>query len=477
VTGPSRITPSRRAPAAVGLALSAVAVLAAACGGGGGGGSSEDPTEALTGGDTTVFAVGDDAFGFPLANLSSERSDLFFVGNSFFRANWVTAPASTEGRDGLGPLFNAIGCSACHLRDGRGRPPVLPDEKPFALLLKVFTSGQDAFGRPNPDPAYGEQVQNFSVLGVPAEADVVVSYEEEPGTYVDGTPYSLRRPTYGLSALAYGPLAPDARLAPRVAPAVFGLGLLAAVPEEDVLDRADPDDDDDDGVSGRANLAWDLRALEPRLGRFGWKATETTLEQQAAAAFRNDVGLTSELFPTESCTGSQGECASAPSGGDPEVEPIVMETLVFYMHALAPPGRRAHDDPVVRRGRTVFHQVGCAKCHVPTLETGDLPDFPELSGQRIHPFTDLLLHDMGPGLADDRPEFLATGSEWRTPPLWGLGLVPTVNGHLFLLHDGRARGFEEAILWHGGEGAAAREAFRALPADDREALVRFLEDL
>jgi CxxC motif-containing protein (DUF1111 family) len=468
----------RRAEGAWGaLVASALALVATACGGSGGGGAPEDPTEAFSGGDTTVFDVSDDAFGFPLANLSTARSDLFFVGNSFFRTNWVIAPSSTTGRDGLGPLFNAIGCSSCHLRDGRGRPPIAAGEKPASLLFKIFTSGVDAVGEPLPDPAYGDQVQNFAILGVAPEADVDIEYVEEAGAYADGTPFSLRRPTYTLSAPAYGLPAPDARLAPRVASVVFGLGLLALVPEADVLSRVDAADVDLDGVSGRANFAWDRRDLAHRLGRFGWKATEVTIEQQAAAAFLNDVGLTSELFPNQTCTGAQGDCAAAPDGGAPEVTPEVMAPLVFYMTTLAPPGRRDVADPTVRRGRDLFATIGCAKCHVPTLVTGTSADFPELSGQTIHPFTDLLLHDMGPDLADGRPSFDAAGSEWRTPPLWGIGLVQTVNGHTFFLHDGRARGLAEAILWHGGEGEASREAFRALPAADRAAVLRFLEDL
>jgi CxxC motif-containing protein (DUF1111 family) len=460
------------------FALAGIVGLAAACGGGGGGGGDTgDPTEAFSGGDTTVFDTSDDAFGFPLANLSSDRSDMFFVGNSFFRTNWVTAPSSTTGRDGLGPLFNAVGCSSCHLRDGRGRPPVDPGERPLSLLLKIFTDGVDGHGSPHPDPTYGDQIQTSAILGVSAEAEVEVSYEEVPGAYADGTPYSLRRPSYELTALAYGPVDPEAQLAPRVAPAVFGMGLLAAVPEGDLLQLADESDADGDGISGRPNVVWDRTALDFRLGRFGWKASHPTIAQQAAAAFLADVGLTSDLFPAETCTGAQGECSAAPNGGSPEVLPEVMDPLVFYMETLAPPGRRAHEDPEVRRGRDLFNSIGCASCHVTTLVTGDHPTVPELSGHVIHAYTDLLLHDLGPELADGRPDGVATGSEWRTPPLWGIGLVPTVSGHSLYLHDGRARGFAEAILWHGGEALASREAFRSLSAVNRQALLRFLGDL
>jgi len=472
---PAHAAAGRRRGAAAALAGVVLCVLGG-CGGGGGGGGDSDPDEALLGGTTTVFNASALAFGFPLANLSAERSDGFFVGNSFFRSNWVTAPSSTTGRNGLGPLFHAASCSACHPSDGRAAPPAAPELVSPGLLFRL-SLGPDVDGRPLPDPVYGPQLEPDAILGVPPEGRIEVTYVEEPGTYADGTPFSLRRPTLTPRDLAYGPLHADAQLAPRIGPSVFGLGLLAAVAEPTIVALADPADANGDGISGRVNRIVDGQGGPGRLGRFGWKASQATLHEQSAAAFFHDIGLTSEMFPNQGCSAPQIDCAAAPDGGSPEVGEDVLGPLVFYMHTLAPPGRRAPTEPQVVRGRVLFGSIGCAACHRPSLVTGELAGFPELSNQTIRPFTDLLLHDLGPGLADGVVDREASGSEWRTPPLWGLGLQAAVNGHTFLLHDGRARDAAEAILWHGGEALASREGFRNLTADDRAALLAFLGDL
>jgi CxxC motif-containing protein (DUF1111 family) len=243
-----------------------------------------------------------------------------------------------------------------------------------------------------------------------------------------------------------------------------------------VLARADPDDADHDGISGRANWVWDQAAGASALGRFGWKANQPPLRQQAAGAALGDIGLTSPLFPGQNCGAGQAACAAAPSGGEPELSERFLDRLELYTQALAVPAMRAPRDASVRRGWELFNRAGCAACHTPTLTTGP-HRLAALSGQIVHPFTDLLLHDLGPGLADGRPDFLASGSEWRTAPLWGIGLIERVNGHTRLLHDGRARDLAEAILWHGGEAAAAREAFRTMAPDERAALLAFLKAL
>jgi CxxC motif-containing protein (DUF1111 family) len=430
-----------------------------------------------SGGDTTVFDASVNAFGQPAANLPfAERPD-FFTGNALFNRNWVTAPSSTVGSDGLGPLFNAASCSACHFKDGRGRPPVADGEAFQSVLVRLSVPGEDAVDGTVAEPRYGRQLGNRAILGVAPEGAPRLVYEEHAGAYGDGEPYSLRAPELVIDDLGYGPLAGDALTSVRVAPQIVGLGLLAAVDEATLLARADPDDVDRDGISGRANQVWDLRRGAAVAGRFGWKANAPTIEQQGAGAFVGDIGITSPLFASEDCTTVEATCAHAPNGGMPEIDQLKLDLVTFYVTLLAVPARRALESPVVQRGEALFVAAGCVSCHVPTLHTAELPGFPAVSHQIIHPFTDLLLHDMGPDLADGRPDFLATGSEWRTPPLWALGLVPTVNGHLFLLHDGRARGFAEAVLWHGGEGAAAAEAFRTMSADDRAALVRFLESL
>jgi CxxC motif-containing protein (DUF1111 family) len=437
-------------------------------------GLAPDP---LSGGATTVFDATVNAFGQPAANQPfAERPD-FFTGNALFNRNWVTAPASTTGSDGLGPIFNASSCSACHFKDGRGRPPIAAGEAFETLLVRLSVSGEDDVEGTVAEPHYGRQLGNRGILGVPAEGAPRLTYEERPGTFGDGTPYSLRAPELAIADLAYGPLAAGTLTSVRVAPQIIGLGLIAAIDEDTLLARADPDDVDGDGISGRPNLVWDRRAGAPVIGRFGWKANAPTIEQQAAGAFVGDIGITSPLFLDQECTAIETACGAAPTGGTPEIDQLKLDLVTVYVTLLAVPARRDLDDPAARRGETRFASAGCASCHVPTIVTGDLPGFPAVSHQTIHPYSDVLLHDMGPDLADDRPDFLASGSEWRTPPLWGLGLVPIVNDHLFLLHDGRARGFAEAILWHAGEGTAAREAFRTMPAADRADLVRFLETL
>jgi CxxC motif-containing protein (DUF1111 family) len=441
----------------------------------------DDPNEAFSGGAATVFDTGTRAFARPVPRLSPEHEDEFFVGNALFNRGWIIAPASVTAMDGLGPVFNATNCSACHLRDGRGRPPEGPDEPFESMLIRLSVPGAGQHGEPLGEPRYGGQLQGKAIPGVPAEGRARVSYEEVPGSFADGEPYALRRPRYAIEDLGYGPMAADVLMSPRVGQHLVGLGLLEAVPEETVYALADADDRDGDGISGRPNVVWDLVAQRTALGRFGWKANQPSLQQQTAGAFNGDIGITSALFPAESCTPSQTACREAPRGAPGDEEPQLrdphLESVVSYVSTLAVPARRRIDDPAVRRGKAVFGEIGCASCHTPVLRTGQHPDFPELSDQKIRPFTDLLLHDMGPDLADGRPDFAASGSEWRTPPLWGLGLVQTVNRHRYLLHDGRARGFAEAILWHGGEGEASREAFRHLPRVDREALIAFLESL
>ncbi len=416
--------------------------------------------EELSGGETTVFDTTRNAFSLAAANLSNDRKVDFFVGNSFFNENWVAAPASTEGRDGLGPVFNARSCSGCHFKDGRARPDA---DEGLLVRLSVASGGDE--------PNYDGQLQPFALPGVPAEGRLEIEYEEAAGTFADGEAFSLRRPTYRFRDLAFGPMAPDVRTSPRIAPPVFGLGLLSAVTEASILARADPEDADGDGVSGRPNR------VRGALGRFGWKANQPSIADQVAGAFLGDMGLTTPIHPVEDAPAAQTARRAAPGGGEPEVPARTFEQVVYYTMVLGVPARRDWTLPEVRRGRDLFRSAGCASCHVPEMTTGALEGFPELSGQTIRPYTDLLLHDLGDGLADGRPDHEATGREWRTPPLWGIGLVETVNRHTTLLHDGRARGFEEAILWHGGEAEASRERFRRLSKSDRRALVRFLRSL
>lgn len=435
---------------------------------------ADDPNSA---GDATVFDDTRDAFAQPLGNLKGDRRDTFFLGNAVFNRGWVTAPASVADFDGLGPVFNATNCSACHFKDGRGRPPEKADESFLSMLLRLSVPGKAPNGGVVPDPTYGDQLQENGVLGVPGEGVSRVTYVEEPGAFADGTPYSLRRPTYTIESLGYGPLDPQIRISPRVAPFVSGVGLLEAVPEEAILALADPEDRDHDGISGRPNHVWDQAKQATVVGRFGWKSNQPSLNQQNAGAFNGDMGITSPLFPNESCTAAEQACMTAPTGPTPQLRSDFLDQVTYYTKTLGVPGRRNVDTDIVRRGRKAFDTAGCPSCHTPTLLTGSVADFPELSNQTIHPFTDLLLHDMGPDLGDNRPDFEASETEWRTAPLWGIGLVQVVNKHSYFLHDGRARGFAEAILWHGGEASAARDRFLRMSRDDRDALVAFLGSL
>jgi CxxC motif-containing protein (DUF1111 family) len=455
------------------------AAVVAALAGCGGDDDGYQAGEELAGGDVTVFDETVNAYSHAAPNLVSERRDPFFVGNSFFNRSWVTAPSSTSGVDGLGPTFNARSCTACHTKDGRGRPPA-EGEAMLSMLLRLSVPGVDQHGGPVPEPVYGGQLQPDALPGVPAEGRAVIEYIEQPGAYADGTPYSLRAPKYRIEDLAFGPLAPAVSISPRVAPAVFGLGLLELLPEADLLALADPDDRDQDGISGRANFVWDVSAQATVLGRFGWKANQPSLLQQTAGAFLGDIGVTSRVFPEQNCSPAQEACLAAPPGGAgglPEIDDGKLDAVVYYGRTLAVPGRRDVRDPEVLHGKRLFRAAGCASCHVPRWTTGPSSELPELARQTIWPYTDLLLHDLGDALADGRPDFLADGREWRTPPLWGLGLLEVVNGHTFLLHDGRARDVAEAILWHGGEAEASREAFRTMVATDRAALLRFLGSL
>lgn len=474
--------------------VGAVALVAACSSSSGDSGGAPEPSAselAAQGGDATVEVAGSQAFGQPLPGMSNEDQRTFAVGNSFFRDNWVTAPSSTEARDGLGPIFNAQSCSTCHFEDGRARPPEGPDDPQRGLLIRISVPGDGPGDPPQPHPRFGDQIQDRAINGVPPEATLVITTEERTGTYGDGTEYTLAVPSYELVDADGRPvLDDDVMISPRIAPAMFGVGLLEGIPDDVLEGLEDPDDADDDGISGRVHrlpsptadadapddFDADATAGDTVIGRFGWKAAVPTVRDQNAGAFVGDIGITSSLHPDQPCTDDEPECRAAPGGGDPEVSDERLDQVTFYTRTLAVPARRDVGDAETDRGQQVFEDTGCASCHVDELRTGP-SDIPALDRQVIRPYTDLLLHDMGPDLADDRPDGDASGSEWRTPPLWGIGLVETVNGHTRFLHDGRARNLAEAILWHGGEAEAARDEFADLPKRDREAVVKFLESL
>lgn len=437
--------------------------------------SYEVLNDAHSGGTATVFIHSRDAFARPLANLPTVELRRFAFGNKMFNTNWVQAPASVTSLDGLGPTFNRVSCSGCHFKDGRGRPPFTVDEPMTSMLLRLSIPGEAADGGPNPHPVYGGQLNPLAIGDVPSEGKAVITYENILGQYDDGVAYSLRRPVYRFSEMTLGELGSDIMFSPRVAPAIHGLGLLEAVPETSIRAWADPEDKNGDGISGKVNHVPHLEGNKT-IGRFGWKANVASLKQQDAGAALGDIGITTSLNPEENCPKPQEKCRSAISGGAPEMSDEQLEKLVFYTQTLGVPARRDVNDPEVQRGAVLFTESQCSSCHIPQMVTGK-HEIAELSHQSIQPFTDLLLHDMGEGLADHRPDYEADGREWRTPPLWGIGLVKVVNQHTNFLHDGRARNLEEAILWHGGEAEKAKEYFRHLNKSDRQALLKFLESL
>lgn len=435
------------------------------------------------------------AFSHSSGNMGFRKELNFKIGNSIFRRLWVSAPASTDSADGLGPLFNSRGCQSCHLKDGRGHPPLssdVPDMSGSMLVrLSVPAMTEEEHDRlaahsvnTLPDPTYGGQLQDFAIQGFVSEGKLDIDYQEKPVTLAGGETVSLRHPTYKIADLGYGPMRPDVMISPRVAPPMIGLGLLEAVPEEQILANADPDDENGDGISGKPNRVWSREHEKVMLGRFGWKAGVPTIAQQAAEAFAGDIGISTTMVPFGSgdCTKKQPECLNAPSGNSPKYQNVevgdeLFDLVTFYSQNLAVPKRRQPDDPEVLKGKALFYETGCVKCHQPKFITGEVPDQPHLSNELIYPYTDMLLHDMGDGLADNRPEGAASGKEWRTPPLWGIGLTETVSDHTLFLHDGRARNLTEAILWHGGEAQDARDSFAALSEEDRDRLLAFVNSL
>ena len=456
-----------------------------------------EPFEAQSGGAATVrVRETADAFSSSSANMPFAREMDFKLGNALFRKSWVASPASTRASDGLGPLYNARGCQDCHLKDGRGHSPEGPQDNAVSLFLRLSVPASAAeqaraaeeiagWIATRPEPVYGGQLQDFASPGQRAEGRLEILWQEEPVLLSDGTRVTLRRPVYSVADPGYGPLAADVMLSPRVAPQMIGLGLLEAIPARDILALADPDDLNGDGISGRVNLAHSFETGALMLGRFGHKAGTATIRDQSADAFSGDLGLSTPHHPDPwgDCTEAQSNCRTAPHGQEPglrdglEVDAVSLELVTFYSRNLGVPARRDVDDPEVLRGKSVFYDLQCTACHQPKFVTERLQEQPEQSFQLIWPYTDLLLHDMGEGLADHRPEGRADGREWRTAPLWGIGLTATVSGHTQFLHDGRARNLLEAVLWHGGEAGPARDGVIALPASDRDALIRFLESL
>lgn len=454
-----------------------------------------DESEALPGGETTTFDFPFVASDLPASNLPRAAKPDFFAGKALARQPWVKAPTTTDARDGLGPLYNARTCFDCHQKGGRGSIPEDAERALVSGVVRVSIPGADTRRGAVPEPSYGLQLQTRSTAlshelrgrgatgigaGVPPEARVRVRWKTESFSYPDGQQVALRRPIVELDELGYGALHRDARFSLRVAPPIHGAGLIEAIDAHELEALEDPRDTNRDGISGRANRAWDFRNERTVKGRFGYKANRPTLETAVAAAFADDIGITSSLFPEQACTKAQKNCREEPHGAPPggvELSDELLALVVAFNRDLGVPARRAKRDGAALPGRKLFYEAGCAGCHHPRFRTLPNASLPHLGNQVIWPYSDFLLHDMGPGLADDRGDYEASGSEWRTTPLWGLGLGAAVLGVESYLHDGRARSVEEAILWHGGEGEAAKQRFIALPRSEREDLLAFVSSL
>ncbi|VVM56410.1 di-heme oxidoredictase family protein [Pseudomonas fluorescens] len=446
-----------------------------------------EPGEARSGGAATVRKTDQNAFSLPSANLPPSRRVDFSVGNSFFRSPWVIAPSTTTARDGLGPLFNTNACQNCHIKDGRGHPPTPDAANAVSMLVRLSIPDAPQFAKlieqvgVVPEPVYGGQFQDMAVPGVAPEGKVRVDYTPVPVRFKDGTEVELRKPVLQITQLGYGPMHPDTRFSARVAPPMIGLGLLEAIPEEVILANAAAQAKEKNGINGRPNQVWDDALQKTVMGRFGWKAGQPNLNQQNVHAFSGDMGLTTSLRPFDDCSDAQTACKQAPNGngpnGEPEVSDNILRLVLFYSRNLAVPARRGVNDADVIAGKNLFFQAGCDSCHTPKYTTAANAAEPELANQVIRPYSDLLLHDMGDGLADNRTEFQASGRDWRTPPLWGIGLTQAVSGHTQFLHDGRARNLLEAVLWHGGEAQAAQQQVLSFNAEQRAALLAFLNSL
>jgi len=452
--------------------------------------------EHLSGGSaTSLKSIDRHSFSHASQNLKFDEELNFKIGNGIFRKIWVSAPASTKASDGLGPLFNASSCQRCHIKDGRGHPPKAnwPEDNAVSMLLRLSIPAQSEQDQAQldslqilviPEPTYGTQLQDFSIKGHQAEGKIQIQYDAVEVLLSESESVTLRKPNYTVINLGYGPMHPDTLFSARIAPPMIGLGLLEMIAEADILAQADPDDQDNDGISGRAAWSQNSRTKNLQLGRFGWKAGQPTLDQQNQVAFNGDIGLStlSQPSPGGDCTSNQRVCLLAPSGDseqyeDREVGQIMSEFVLFYTQNLAVPARRNVGNEAVLAGKQLFYETGCVACHQPSYITTVDDHKKALSNQKIWPYTDLLLHDMGEGLADNRSEGVATGREWRTPPLWGIGLTQTVNGHSQFLHDGRARGFLEAILWHGGEAQLTKQKVIEMTSVQRTSLIAFLESL
>lgn len=429
------------------------------------------PSESIT--VEFTKSLNKDAFSKPIQLTTNDAIDKHILGKSFFTIPWVQAPASTTARDGLGPLFSANTCVHCHPHNSAGIATDKNGEITRSLVMRLSipsthntTVAKNGF---MPEPNYGGQFSINGTSDTPAEGNVHLNYKAITGFYADGSMYSLQEPTYTLSNLQYGNLHPKTNIAPRIGLALIGLGALESIKQSDILKNEDIEDTNKDGISGKANWVYSYETNRTELGRFAWKAAAPSVLQQSANAAHNDMGLSNPLFKSHNCTDSQKECLKASLNIDNQLDlpQKRLEAISYYLKTLKIPKRRIGKN--FFKGESVFNKLGCVKCHT--------QNFTIAGGQTIYPYSDLLLHDMGEALSDGHTMFKANENEFRTPPLWGLGLYKKMTSKISLLHDGRARNVAEAILWHGGEAQSQKEAFTQLSKKQREYLIEFINSI
>lgn len=447
-------------------------------------------SEVLPGGATSVSSQPFASFMAPAANMHQDLRPDFYAGQALAKQPWVKAPTITFARDGLGPLYNARTCLACHINGGKGSIPTDNKTALFSTLVRLSAPGHSSH------PIYGDQLQTQSISlahqlrssvkegtlkhDVAPEAYAYVNWTTKNFSYPDGSNITLRTPALTLEKLAYGKLEADTQIGLRIAPAIHGMGLIELIKQADIDRLVDKQDQNKDGISGRLNQIVNSQTQETSPGRFGLKSNKASLAMTVAGAFANDIGISNSLFPNQPCTKQQLTCNQAENGNDDEGVELpdhLLKLVVDFNRNLAPITRLNSQDKNTLKGRALFYSTGCSTCHNPSFVTDKDDSYPHLSEQKIWPYSDFLLHDMGPELSDGRPDHLASGSEWRTAPLWGLGFQKQVNGSNAYLHDGRATTVEQAILWHGGEAANTQARFIHLPKAERTALINFVESL
>ncbi len=535
-----------------------------ACGGGNSGTKVKHFSDVVKlGGDTTdlAFSSSGHAFSTPAKNLDEKALDKHLAGDADFETAFTRAPnPSFKDFEGVGPVMNHTNCDACHQRDGRANLPLLLNKDGSltettgvvhnkdgyyklgnsGVFLRISVendktnkakkSEENCWGAPVAVPNFSDQLFQRSVSGFVnngpgvGQADVWMKYQTQTITYPDGRKVDLSKPQFFVDNPYDDPDDPDeynpkvgstselfkagVKMGPRIGLPVFGLGLVGAIKNADILDQADPDDKDGDGISGKPNWVCDKEKFDAckktgncktnppiSLGKYGWKANTPTAAHQGLGALRGDMGVTNPLFPKESIAGTDlmaGYKSANPeyddykktAEGKIEADMRFAQDVIFYTETLHVPGRRNIDHPDVRAGAKTFESIGCAKCHTPSYVTGEEKSFsmggkniPSVENQVIYPFSDMLLHDMGEGLADGRKDFDANGNEWKTRQLWGIGMTQRVNPGAGFLHDGRAKTLEEAILWHGGESKKIKNDFMKLKKAERDQLIKFLNSL